>query len=298
MTIAVLLTAVAAGVVAATVSISRHIRVDPIDPANEEAWMVDHARRSPHLVGFLRRRVDPRRTAGLMLTVHFAVVLACALVVGLVLDMIDENVGIARFDERISRWGVEHASEGAIEVLRAVTRFGDTEVVFTVLGAVALYYVVVRRNVEVAAFLATTGIGIVALNNLLKILVDRDRPTVGQLVGHWGPAFPSGHSATAAACWAAVALVLSRGRSRTVQGLLAGAAALIAAGVGASRALLGVHWLTDVVAGLVVGWGWFIVVAVAFGGRRQHFGDPIERILDALPDRLTPTPARRDTNPA
>ena len=42
----------------------------------------------------------------------------------------------------------------------------------------------------------------------------------------------------------------------------------------ASRALLGVHWLTDVVAGLVVGWGWFLLSALAFGGRFQRLGDP------------------------
>ena len=37
--------------------------------------------------------------------------------------------------------------------------------------------------------------------------------------------------------------------------------------VAASRALLGVHWLTDVIAGLALGWGWFLLCALAFGGR-------------------------------
>jgi undecaprenyl-diphosphatase len=35
-----------------------------------------------------------------------------------------------------------------------------------------------------------------------------------------------------------------------------------------------VHWLTDVIAGLAVGWAWFVVVAVAFGGRRLEVGTP------------------------
>lgn len=293
-TIALLLTAVAAGALAAIVSITRHGMFDPIDPEAEEAWMVDQARRSPHLVGFLRRRVDPQRTAGLMLTVQFLIVLVTAVVVGVVFDMVDDNAGIARFDDRVSRWGIDHASDGALEVLRVVTRLGGTSVVFAVLGGIGVYYVVAKRNVEVALFLATTGIGVVALNNLLKLLVDRERPSVGQLVGYSGSSFPSGHSATAAACWAAVALVAGRSRSRPVRALLAGAAALIAGGVAASRALLGVHWLTDVVAGLAVGWGWFVLVAVAFGGRRQHFGDPIERIVARLPPGLGTRSARTD----
>jgi membrane-associated phospholipid phosphatase len=38
-----------------------------------------------------------------------------------------------------------------------------------------------------------------------------------------------------------------------------------------------VHWLTDVIAGLIVGWSWFFIVAVIFGGRLQRFGDPAVR---------------------
>ena len=37
----------------------------------------------------------------------------------------------------------------------------------------------------------------------------------------------------------------------------------------------GVHWLTDVIAGLALGWTWFALVSMAFGGRILRFAEPI-----------------------
>ena len=60
--------------------------------------------------------------------------------------------------------------------------------------------------------------------------------------------------------------------------LLSAGAAAIATAVAATRALLGVHWLTDVLGGLAIGWGWYLVVAILFGGRRERLGAPIEQV--------------------
>ena len=46
--------------------------------------------------------------------------------------------------------------------------------------------------------------------------------------------------------------------------------------VAGSRVLLGVHWLSDVIAGLALGWAWFCVCAIAFGGRLLRFGAAAE----------------------
>jgi hypothetical protein len=58
--------------------------------------------------------------------------------------------------------------------------------------------------------------------------------------------------------------------------VLAGLAAGIAVAVASTRVLLDVHWLSDVTAGLALGWGWFAVCAIAFGGRILRFGAAAE----------------------
>jgi undecaprenyl-diphosphatase len=98
-------------------------------------------------------------------------------------------------------------------------------------------------------------------------LVERSRPALVSEAAHLGPSFPSGHSSTAAAFYAAAALVLGRRLAPGGRRLLATAAVGVAVAVAASRVLLDLHWLSDVVGGLALGWGWFAVCAVVFGGR-------------------------------
>jgi undecaprenyl-diphosphatase len=52
-----------------------------------------------------------------------------------------------------------------------------------------------------------------------------------------------------------------------VQHVIAAIAVASAVAVAASRVLLDLHWLSDVVGGLALGWAWFALSAVVFGGR-------------------------------
>jgi undecaprenyl-diphosphatase len=173
---------------------------------------------------------------------------------------------------------VDHADGRAVDVLQRWTDLGSSHVIVPVLLGVGLFYGLFRRRWEVILFLATVSVGETLVNSAVKHLVDRERPAIVHLTGFSGPSFPSGHSAAAAAAWAAVALVLTRDAGRRVRSLAAGIVVFVVLGVAASRALLGVHWLTDVVAGVALGWGWFVVCAVLFGGRRSRLGEPAERV--------------------
>jgi membrane-associated phospholipid phosphatase len=252
------------------------------DTEGTERWLVDRIDRLPGV-----RRViavaDRYVWGGAMVALGWIAVTATAAAVGWIFSTIDDDSGFARFDESVAQWGSDAATASSSEVLRGVTWLGDTWLLLTVMSIVGITAVVrfPGRPWSVIAFLLTVGTGVSVVNNTLKWVVMRDRPVVDHLVGSGGSSFPSGHTAAAAACWAAMAIVVAR-RMRTGHRRWAMALAVaIAVMVAASRVMLGVHWLTDVIAGLLVGWTWCFLVALAFGGRIQRFGEPAERVRAA-----------------
>jgi membrane-associated phospholipid phosphatase len=222
--------------------------------------------------------MDRRVWGGTALVVGFVVLLVIAVAVGWILSTVDDDSGFARWDESVAAWSADRTDTATVAVLRVVTDLGASGLLIALMVLVGAVEWRRRREATSLWFLLSVGVGVVTINNILKLLIMRDRPPVDHLVGSSGSAFPSGHAAAAAACWMAVALVVSRWLARGAWPWLAGVAVAIALAVAASRALLSVHWLTDVLAGLLVGWGWFVLVAVAFGGRFQRLGEPVERL--------------------
>jgi undecaprenyl-diphosphatase len=89
-----------------------------------------------------------------------------------------------------------------------------------------------------------------------------------------GPSFPSGHALGSAVFWTTCA-VLVMPRVRRPLLVLAGAVVL-ALLVAASRVLLGVHYLSDVTGGLLLGLGWAAVCTAVFVLERAERGEPVD----------------------
>jgi undecaprenyl-diphosphatase len=220
--------------------------------------------------------MDPATATGLALTAALAVATADVLGTGALLLMVQTNSGFARWDQAAGRWGANHATPLSTDVLRHVSLLGGTMGVIT-LGLIVCAVELVRTHQRaVPLFLAIVFGGVTILVNVTKLVVGRARPDIRRLTGFSGSSFPSGHAATAAAVFAAFALLLGLRRSHRTKAVLAGVAVGVATGVATTRVLLGVHWLTDVTAGLAVGWAWFALCSIAFGGRLLHFGAPVE----------------------
>jgi undecaprenyl-diphosphatase len=259
----------------------------PLDTEKEERWFVVHA---PAPLRRMLHYVDRRVVGGAALAFIFTVVFVTATTVGWIFDSIDEGRGFARWDQSAAEFGAEHSSHTTTTVLEGITEFGATGwllIVMTVIGAFQAWR---HHKLAVLGYLATVGIGVSLLNNGLKLLVERERPNVLRLTEPSGYSFPSGHTAAAAACWAAIALVITRKSSRPVRRAAVVVVLVITLSVATTRVLLGVHWVTDVMAGALVGWTWFVLVTVVFGGRILKFGEPAERIAE---DKLTAAPEDR-----
>jgi undecaprenyl-diphosphatase len=263
------------GLVTAVV-LRRWPQADPAAPRPAADAVRDVLREHPETTSFLRRRTDPATVTGLVLTVLLGVALAGIIAAGSLLVMIKTGSGFARWDQRAGEWGADHASDATGRFLRDVSLFGGTAFSIAAAIVVAVVQTLRTKRREIFAFLATVFIGITVVVNVTKGIVDRDRPDIRRLTGFSGPSFPSGHAATSAAAFAALALVIGLGCSPRTRAALAGVAAGIATSIATTRVLLGVHWLTDVMAGLAVGWAWFALCSVAFGGRLLHFGAPVE----------------------
>jgi membrane-associated phospholipid phosphatase len=246
----------------------------PLAPAEHAAEGLFRTR----AVRFLRRRLDPGAATGLALTVALGLILAAALGFGLVSDMVTSQTGLYRYDASAAGWGADNATPTSTWLLGLVTWLGSTVTVLAVTVALGALEWLRRRRLAVLAFLVMVVVGQNLIANTVKALVERERPPVPHLAPSSGFSFPSGHAAAAAATWAAVVLVLGRGRPLRVKAWLAAGAAALTVAVAASRVLLGVHWLTDVIGGAALGFGWFVVCSVAFGGALLQFGAPAERV--------------------
>ena len=171
----------------------------------------------------------------------------------------------------------EAAVDGSRAVLRlaqAVTLLGDP--VLVTVGAAVLALVLWRRgDTRLALYVVAARVGALVLSQGLKVIVDRARPVFDAPVATaLGASFPSGHALGSAAFWTTTAVLVMPHVRRPR--LLVAAAVLVAVLVAASRVLLGVHYLSDVVGGLLLGLGWAGVCTAVLAAERAERGRPVD----------------------
>lgn len=151
-------------------------------------------------------------------------------------------------------------SQGLIELARALTWLGS----LWVLAPCGLVFcaLLARAGLVIEAVALALGLlGAILIGDITKALVGRPRPPVEHLQNVSSPSFPSGHATQASAFWFSAALALhhARIRPRLVAAAPAGAVVIVVA-VAWSRVYLGVHYPSDVTAGVLAGSAWALYV--------------------------------------
>jgi undecaprenyl-diphosphatase len=190
----------------------------------------------------------------------------------------------AEHDVRFVRWVHGSVPNGLVHLMRILTYLGSGLVLAPLAVAAAL--ILVRRGLPAtAAFVATALVASEALDQALKAVFRRARPELeNPFVRLTTYSFPSGHAFAATATYGALAVVLASGGPRGRRALLAAGAAVVVAVVAASRVILGVHYLLDVLAGVAGGVAVLSALLLVFGGRvssRRRHEQPERPGLDA-----------------
>lgn len=199
---------------------------------------------------FVADRLRPTEI-GLPLTTALAIALVGLYVFALLIGAISGAAAPTPADRELLDLADAFRQDTAVDVVAVLTDLGSLPVTALLwLGACVL---LARRGrlVELGALVAG-GVMLVIAVQLAKVGIDRSRPAA-PLADADGRAFPSGHAAYSTV-WVAVALVLARFVPGVVKdAALVGGALAIAAGIGASRVYLRVHYWSDVAGGWALG---------------------------------------------
>lgn len=171
---------------------------------------------------------------------------------------------------------------GLLVAARLLTHLGDPLLVN--LGVLVLIAVLLVRGARrLALYVLVVRVGALLLSGTVKLAVARARPVFELPVSSAaGYSFPSGHALGSSAFYLSAAVVLLPAVRRSLRRWLLAAAVLIPLLVATTRVLLGVHYLSDVVAGLLLGFGWAAVCTTVFALWRRDEGRRVDPYDEGL----------------
>ncbi len=163
-------------------------------------------------------------------------------------------------------------------VMLSITGLGDPAFVVIIIALSAGWLLWRRRWTEVK-ILTLACLGALILNQGMKLLFTRPRPTLWpSLLHETSFGFPSGHALGSIVLYGLLAYFYATCHPQHVKGVYIWAAILIGS-IGFSRLYLGVHYPTDIIAGYVTGWLWLMACIGLF---KLQKGKKVTSISDSL----------------
>lgn len=159
------------------------------------------------------------------------------------------------FDSNIQTWVRGDLPARLTRFFKTITILGNTPVQ-AIIAIVAVIWLYLRQYKAEAIFVGASGLLASILIVSLKYIYQRQRPSITHLVHASGYSFPSGHSLGTFMILGAIAIVLAQRLAKKESKIAVyGITGLLIFLVGLSRIYVGVHYLTDVLAGFTLAFG-------------------------------------------
>lgn len=140
-------------------------------------------------------------------------------------------------------------SDFATPIAKFITNFGGA--IFLAVLTIILFILIKNKKIGVSIF---SNLAIItALNQLLKNILQRPRPTEYRIIEETGYSFPSGHSMISMAFYGyLVYLIYKYVKNKYVKWTSMVLLSLLICSIGISRIYLGVHYTSDVLGGFLI----------------------------------------------
>ncbi len=147
-------------------------------------------------------------------------------------------------------------SDFATPIAKFITNFGGA---IFLIGLTVLLIILIK-NKKIGLSIFANLVIITGLNQLLKRILQRPRPTEFRIVEETGYSFPSGHSMVSMAFYGyLIYLIYKYAKNKYIKWSLIVLLSCLIVGIGTSRIYLGVHYTSDVLGGFLISVSYLVI---------------------------------------
>lgn len=151
-------------------------------------------------------------------------------------------------------------SDFATPIAKFITNFGGA--IFLIVLTITLIILIKNKKIGLSIF---TNLAVITiLNQILKSILQRPRPTEYRIVEETGYSFPSGHSMVSMAFYGyLIYLIYKYVKNKYLKWTLITLLSFLIVSIGISRIYLGVHYTSDVIGGFLISISYLIIYITA-----------------------------------
>ena len=147
-------------------------------------------------------------------------------------------------------------SDFATPIAKFITNFGGA--IFLITLTVILFILI--KNKKIGLSILTNLVVIAGLNQVIKRILQRPRPTEYKIIEETGYSFPSGHSMVSMAFYGyLIYLIYKYVKNKYIKWISIIALSILICFIGISRIYLGVHYTSDVLGGFLLSISYLII---------------------------------------